>query len=326
MRSSRNARPTSRSSHAFLNTDSNMTPESSASRLSIWIMAARPKTLWASVAPVIVGTAIAFRDGSAHWLSAAAALLGALLIQIGTNFANDLFDHLRGADTPDRQGPLRVTQAGLVSTGQIRTAMIVVFSLAFLVGVYLAMRGGWPIVAVGLCSIAAAILYTGGPYPFGYHGWGDLFVFVFFGPVAVVGTYFVQAHSTTAAVWLASLPMGALATAILIVNNLRDINTDSRAGKRTLAVRIGRFGSVGEYAFMLIVAIVIPTMMYFTHLAGAGVLLASVVGIVFIPYLMKSLRSHQQPMKTSAILNDLLGQTARVKLLYAVVFAIGINL
>lgn len=289
-------------------------------------MAARPKTLWASVAPVIVGTAVAFRDGSAHWPSAVAALFGALLIQVGTNLANDLFDHLRGADTLDRRGPLRVTQAGLVSPGQVRRAMIVVFSLAFLIGIYLVTRGGWPIVAIGLCSIAAGILYTGGPYPFGYYGWGDLFVFIFFGPVAVVGTYFVQAHATTPAVWISSLPMGALATAILIVNNLRDIDTDRRVGKRTLAVRLGRFGSVGEYALMLALSVATPIVMVLSRLSGPLLLFSSLVILVFVPLLLKSLRSQLEPMKTGALLNDLLAETARVKLVYAVVFAIGVNL
>jgi 1,4-dihydroxy-2-naphthoate octaprenyltransferase len=296
------------------------------SRVSIWILAARPKTLWASVAPVIVGTGIAFRDGHVHWLSALAALLGAVFIQIGTNLANDLFDHMRGADTADRVGPLRVTQSGLATPRQVRLAMILAFGVAFLIGVYLVSRGGWPIVILGVCSIAAAVLYTGGPYPFGYYGWGDLFVFIFFGPVAVVGTYYVQTLSTTSAVWVASIPMGALATAILIVNNLRDIETDSRSGKRTLAVRLGRFGSVGEYVLMLVIAIVTPLFMFLTRVSGVGVLASSVVAIAFIPLLMKSLRTQQQPMKTSAVLNDLLAQTARVKLVYAIAFAVGINL
>jgi 1,4-dihydroxy-2-naphthoate octaprenyltransferase len=289
-------------------------------------MASRPKTLWASVSPVIVGTAIAYRDGLAHWPSAVTALLGAVLIQIGANFANDLFDHLRGADSPARTGPLRVTQAGLASQRQMRGAMILVFSSALLVGIYLVVRGGWPIVAVGIVSIIAGILYTGGPYPFGYHGWGDLFVFVFFGPVAVVGTYFVQARTAAPAVWTASLALGALATAILVVNNMRDIDTDARAGKRTLAVRLGRFGSVGEYTLMLLVSIAIPIILYFTGLSGPGVLLASVVGVIFVPLLLKSLRSQRQPLKTNTILNDLLAQTAQVNLIYAIAFAIGINL
>jgi len=303
-----------------------MMPENPSPRLSVWIMAARPKTLWASVAPVIVGTAVAYRDGFAHWPSAVAALFGAIFIQIGTNLANDLFDHLRGADTADRVGPQRVTQAGLVSTGQIRTAMIVVFSIAFAIGIYLVTRGGWPIVAVGLCSIAAAILYTGGPYPFGYHGWGDFFVFVFFGPVAVLGTYFVQAHTTTTTIWLASVPMGALATAILIVNNMRDIATDRRAGKKTLAVRLGRIGSIGEYALMLTLAIAIPIAMVLDQLSGPSLLLSSAVILIFVPVLLKSLRTQSGPMKTATILNQLLAKTALVKLAYAVVFAIGINI
>lgn len=303
-----------------------MPPEYPVSRLSVWILAARPKTLWASVAPVIVGTSVAFRDGSAHWPSAFAALLGAVLIQIGTNLANDLFDHQRGTDTPDRLGPVRVTQAGLATPRQVRGAMILVFALAFLIGIYLVYRGGWPIVWIGLFSIAAAILYTGGPYPFGYYGWGDLFVFIFFGPVAVVGTYYVQTIDTTPAVWLASVPMGALATAILIVNNLRDIDTDRRAGKRTMAVRLGRFGSVGEYVFMLLLALAVPIIMSLLRLAGVWLLLSSLVIAIFIPIILTALRTQVEPMKTGVILNDLLARTARVKLVYAMAFAVGMNL
>lgn len=303
-----------------------MSHENPAPPMSVWIMAARPKTLWASVAPVIVGTAVAYRDGLVHWPTAVAALLGAIFIQIGTNLANDLFDHLRGADTPDRLGPMRVTQTGLVSTRQIRSAMIVVFAIAFAFGIYLALRGGWPIVAIGLCSIAAAVLYTGGPYPFGYHGWGDFFVFVFFGPVAVVGTYYVQAHTTTTSSWLASVPMGALATAILIVNNMRDIATDRRAGKKTLAVHLGRIGSIGEYALMLSLSVVVPIAMVLYQLSGPLLLLSSAVILVFVPILLKSLRTQSESMKTATILNQLLAKTALVKLLYALVFAIGIVL
>lgn len=303
-----------------------MLSEPSVSRLSIWILAARPKTLWASVAPVIVGTAVAFRDGLTHWPSAIAALFAAVLIQIGTNFANDLFDHQRGADTPDRLGPLRVTQAGLATPGQVRTAMIVVLGLALLIGIYLVVRGGWPIVVIGLVSIAAAILYTGGPYPFGYYGWGDLFVFIFFGPVAVVGTYYVQAHGVTPTVWWASVPMGTLATAILVVNNMRDIATDQRAGKRTMAVRLGRFGSIGEYTLMLFVAALVPVIMVVMRLSGLWLLCASVIIAVFIPLLLKALRTQTGPMKTGTILNDLLAKTARVKLVYALAFSVGINL
>jgi 1,4-dihydroxy-2-naphthoate octaprenyltransferase len=261
-----------------------------------------------------------------HWPSAIAALLGAILIQIGTNLANDLFDHQRGTDTPDRLGPLRVTQAGLATPAQVRNAMILVFALAFLIGIYLVSRGGWPIVWVGIFSIAAAILYTGGPYPFGYYGWGDFFVFVFFGPVAVVGTYFVQALSTTPAVWLSSIPMGSLATAILVINNLRDIDTDRRAGKKTLAVRLGRFGSIGEYTFMLLLAIATPLAMVLMGIAQIWLLGASIVIVVFVPMILKSLRSQLEPMKSGVILNDLLARTAQAKLVYAIAFAVGLTL
>ncbi|HUU45488.1 MAG TPA: 1,4-dihydroxy-2-naphthoate polyprenyltransferase [Acidobacteriota bacterium] len=286
-----------------------------------WILAARPKTLWASVAPVIVGTAVAWRDGMLHWPAAVACLAGAVLIQIGTNFANDLFDYERGVDTSARTGPLRVTQAGLVTPEQMRAAMVVVFSFAFAVGVFLVWRGGWPIVAVGLASIAAAILYTGGPFPYGYRGLGDLFVFVFFGPVAVAGTYYVQALEVTTAVWAASLPMGFLATAILVVNNLRDIDTDRQTGKKTLAVRLGRTGSTWEYALLLTASLLVPIVMVVCDMAGIGVLAAAAAMLIGIPDIMTLARQTD-----GARLNQTLARTARLQAVYAIVFAIGINL
>ena len=289
--------------------------------LGVWITAARPKTLWASVSPVIVGSAIAWRDDVLHLPSALTALAGGVLIQIGTNLANDLFDHLHGADTEERRGPLRVTQSGLATPSQVHTAMVVAFTLAVVAGVYLVVRGGWPIVGIGLLSIAAGILYTAGPYPLGYHGWGDLLVFIFFGPVAVVGTYYVQALETTPLVWLASIPMGALATAILVVNNLRDAETDRRAGKLTLAVRLGRGATIGEYVVMVMAAAAIPAVMLAARLGGVAVLAASVPPAAALPYMLARLRAWQPEA-----LSSLLANTARLQLLYALVFATGINL
>jgi 1,4-dihydroxy-2-naphthoate octaprenyltransferase len=294
------------------------------SRAQIWLLAARPKTLWASIAPVIVGCSVAWRDGVFHWPSALAALAGGVLIQIGTNLANDLFDHLHGADTHERTGPVRVTQSGLATPAQVRNAMIAIFGLAFLIGIYLVSRGGWPIVWIGLFSIASAILYTGGPYPLGYHGWGDLFVFIFFGPVAVVGTYYVQAHAAPPAIWWASVPMGVLATAVLVVNNLRDLNTDRRAGKHTLAVKLGRYGTIGEYATLLIVAALAPGAMVLLHLAPYSVLGASMLVLIFMPLMIKSASS--SPTSLGPVLNQLLARTAQLQALFAIAFAIGINL
>ena len=209
-------------------------------RSQAWILAMRPKTLPAAAAPVVVGAALAFADGRFDLLPALAAALGALLLQILSNFANDYSDYFRGADTTERIGPVRVTSSGLISPSQLRLGMIVVIALAVLVGLYLVWVGGWPILVAGVAAILAALAYTGGPFPFGYHGLGELFVFLFFGIVAVCGTYFVQAHNVTWGVLVAAVPVGLLVTAILVVNNYRDIDTDRRAGKRTLAVRLGR--------------------------------------------------------------------------------------
>ena len=216
-----------------------------------WMLAARPKTLPAAAAPVVVGASVAISNGVFSFWPALAALLGALLLQIGANFANDVFDYKKGADTTERLGPVRVTQAGLLSPKQVMAGMWLTFGLAAVVGLYLVYVGGWPIVVIGLLSIICAIAYTGGPFPLGYNGLGDLFVFIFFGLVAVCGTYYVQALTVSlAAVW-ASVPVGLLATAILVVNNLRDINTDRAAGKMTLAVRLGPRRGRWEYVALI---------------------------------------------------------------------------
>ena len=191
------------------------------SPLEKWILAARPKTLWAAVAPVVVGTAMAYDAQRQHWPSALIALLCSVLIQIGTNLANDYFDHQKGADTPQRQGPLRVTQAGIISPRAMRRGIILVFAAACLAGLVLVWRGGWPIALIGISCILSGVLYTGGPYPLGYIGLGDLFVLIFFGPVAVGGTYYVQALAMEPVILLAGLGPGLLTTAILTVNNLR---------------------------------------------------------------------------------------------------------
>ncbi len=236
-------------------------PLSAHAPRTAWLMAARPKTLPAALSPVIVGTALAIADGRAALWPALAALLGALLLQIGSNFANDYFDGVKGTDTPDRIGPTRVTAAGIVSHAAMRRGIIVIFSLAALVGLYLVWVGGWPILVVGVAAIIAALAYTGGPKPFGYLGLGDLFVFIFFGPVAVAGTYFVQAQTVTLPTMLAGVAMGALITAILVVNNLRDIDSDRRAGKHTLAVRLGVAGTRLEYRLLLVTAYVMALLL-----------------------------------------------------------------
>jgi 1,4-dihydroxy-2-naphthoate octaprenyltransferase len=222
--------------------------------MRIWLMAARPRTLPAAVAPVLVGTALAGFAHVFHPLRFLAALLSAIFIQVGTNLSNDYSDARRGADTEDRLGPVRVTAGGLVPPKQVLVATYVTFGLAILAGVYLIVVAGWQLLLVGGASILAGVLYTGGPKPYGYEGLGELFVFLFFGIVAVAGSYFVQVKHLNWEAFALAVPVGLLAAAILVVNNFRDIDTDRRAGKRTLAVRLGRERTRVLYAAMVYLA------------------------------------------------------------------------
>ncbi len=215
------------------------------SSVQTWLLAIRPKTLGAAVAPVLVGTAMAVEAGRGHVPSAFVALACALLIQIGTNFSNDYLDFEKGADAETRKGPTRVTQAGLVTPQGMRRATAGVFGLAFALGLYLVYRGGWPVLLIGVLSIAAGVLYTAGRFSLAYLGLADGAVLLFFGPVAVGGTYYVQALAVTPAVLVGGLAPGLLATAVLLVNNVRDVAEDRAAGKRTLVVRRGRRFGVG---------------------------------------------------------------------------------
>jgi 1,4-dihydroxy-2-naphthoate octaprenyltransferase len=226
------------------------------SSFHIWLMAARPRTLPAAAAPVLVGTAYAGTLGTFRPLTFVATLLGALLIQIGTNLSNDYSDARRGADTEDRLGPVRVTAGGLVPPKQVLIATYVAFGLAVLVGVYLIVTSGWELLLVGIASILAGVLYTGGPRPYGYEGLGEVFVFLFFGLVAVTGTFFAQTEQLAWEAFVLAVPVGLLATAILMVNNIRDLETDRRAGKRTLAVRLGRDRARIGYALLVYLAFV----------------------------------------------------------------------
>lgn len=288
-------------------------------RRQAWILAARPKTLPAALSPVVVGTALAFADGALAWLPALAAALGALLLQILSNFANDYSDFFRGADTPDRLGPTRVTSAGLIPPAAMRNAIIAVIGVSALVGLYLVWVGGWPILLIGVTGIVAALAYTGGPFPFGYYGLGELFVFLFFGVAAVCGTYYVQALTLTPAVVTASFAVGALVTAILVVNNYRDIDTDRRAGKRTMAVRLGRRGAQIEYAALLALAFVLPVVMWLMENAGVWVML-SWLTLPLAVQLVQTLRSATD----GPTLNKTLAGTARLGLLFSLLLAAGI--
>jgi 1,4-dihydroxy-2-naphthoate octaprenyltransferase len=292
----------------------------SVSARSAWWLAVRPATLTASAAPVLVGTGAAWADGAFAPGPALAALVGASLLQVGANFANDVFDFERGADTHDRLGPQRATQQGWISAEQMKRAMWLAFMGALLTGIYLTAVAGWPVMALGLLSIAAAYLYTGGPKPYGYLGLGDLAVFVFFGFGAVAGTYYVQAHSVSPLAWLASIPIGALATAILVVNNLRDIETDARAGKHTLAVRIGDRPTRTYYAVLLGAAYLVPLLLWWRGLAGAWVML---------PWLSLPLAlrlAARMRHERGLALNGCLVRTARLEVVFGLLFALGLAL
>ena len=282
------------------------------------MLAARPKTLPAAAAPVVVGTSVAINEGVYHPGPALAALLGALLLQIGSNLANDVFDYKKGADTTKRLGPMRVTQAGLLTPTQVLVGMWTVFGLAALIGLYLIWVGGWPVVVIGLASIAAAVAYTGGPFPLGYHGLGDLFVFIFFGLVAVCGSYYVQAGTISwLAVWSA-VPVGVLVVNILVVNNLRDIDTDRAAGKKTLAVRLGSRGAQSEYLLLLALAYLVPLLLWLLGKTSPWVMLAWL-----------SLPAAWRPTRlvlteNGSILNQALAGTARLALIFALLFSVGL--
>ena len=227
-------------------------------RTGAWILATRPRTLSAAVAPVVAGTGFAAADGVFAQLPALAALVGALLIQIATNLANDYYDFVKGGDTAERLGPVRVTQAGILPPEAVFRGMVVALALALLAGVYLVAVAGWPVAVIGLVSMLMGVCYTGGPYPLSYHGLGDVFVFVFFGPVATATTYYVQAQMWSPGTVLAGAGLGAFSTALLVVNNLRDRETDGAAGKRTLAVRFGDRFTVGQYFGCLAAAAAVP--------------------------------------------------------------------
>jgi 1,4-dihydroxy-2-naphthoate octaprenyltransferase len=281
--------------------------------LNVWIMAIRPATLSAAVAPVLVGTAVAGAHGQVHGLVFGVTLVAALCIQIGTNLANDLFDFQHGADTADRLGPPRVTQTGLMSPAQVHTAMVVAFGAAVLCGCYLAVVGGWPIVMIGVLSIAAGVAYTGGPWPLGYHGLGDVFVFVFFGLVAVMGTFYLHTQTLSGVAAGAAIPVGFLVTAILVVNNLRDIDTDRRANKRTLAVRIGAGATRAQYVALIAGAYAVPWL----FVPG----LTAALPLLTLPLAIGLSRSVLAGTAGGA-LNPVLKRTAGLHLAYSCLFAV----
>jgi 1,4-dihydroxy-2-naphthoate octaprenyltransferase len=295
-------------------------PEPRPSALASWVLAARPKTLSAASVPVLVGSACAYALDSFAPAPALAALLGALLLQVGANFANDVYDYEKGADTVERLGPTRAVQAGLISPSAMKRGMYVVFALSLLIGAYLTAVAGPVILAIGVVSILSAIAYTGGPYPLGYNGLGDVFVFVFFGLVAVCGTVLVQAGTVPPLSLWCSVPVGALATAILVVNNLRDHEQDARAGKRTLAVRWGARAVIYEYWLLLALSYAVPLFLATSSLQGRFVLLP-LLTLPFARLLMRAVAT-----ESGRALNARLAGTAKLLLLFGVLFALGIAL
>jgi 1,4-dihydroxy-2-naphthoate octaprenyltransferase len=289
------------------------------SPLHIWLMAARPRTLPAAVAPVLVGTALAATEGTLKPLTFAAAMLGAVFIQVGTNLSNDYSDARRGADTEDRLGPVRVTAGGLMPPRRVLVGTYVAFGIAVAAGLYLAAVAGWQLLVVGAASILAGVLYTGGPRPYGYEGLGELFVFLFFGVVAVTGSYFVQTEELRWEAFALAVPVGLLAAAILVVNNVRDIDTDRRAGKRTLAVKLGRDRARKLFAAMVLLSFAVPPLL--VPALSPWVLLA-LAALPLAPPLLRTVSSRAD----GAALNRALAGTGRLLAVFSALLAVGVLL
>ncbi len=291
---------------------------SEPSKLSAWLAAARPRTLTAGFVPVVVGVALAARRGPIDIAVAAATLLAALAIQVACNLANDYYDFVRGADTGERLGPLRATQAGLLSPHAVLGGFLACIVVAALVGLGLVAHGGWPILAIGIVSLFLAWAYTGGPYPLAYHGLGDIFVLLFFGVVPVCGTYWLQRAQLDVEVVVLSVPIGLLATALLVVNNLRDIPTDRVAGKRTMAVRLGEAGTRREYRLLVVGAFVV---------AAAAVALVGVAPLAVAPAaLLARAELAAQAARDGAARNESQAGTARLHAVFGLLLAAGLAL
>ena len=285
-----------------------------------WILASRPRTLPAALVPVMVGSALAIYHGIFFPAYSIVALLCSILIQIGTNFTNDLYDYLKGTDTAERKGPLRVLASGLISVNEMKWGIFLVFFTAFLLGLYLVYSVGLTILWIGIFSIVAGLAYTAGPFPLAYNGLGDLFVFIFFGIVGTVGTYYLHAQQFTSLAFLISLPVGALITNILIVNNYRDIEEDKTAGKNTLAVLLGREFSRYEYIFLILVSFFIPFLLHFKYDFNIW---------IFLPYITLPIAITLVKMiyaLTGTQLNKTLELSAKFSAIYGLLLSIGIIL
>lgn len=298
----------------MMETDSN---KPTISPIQALILGSRPKTLPAAASPVIIGSAAAFAEGNFKLWPALAALIGALLLQIGANYANDYFDFKKGTDDLDRLGPTRITQAGYLSPSAVLTSMWVSFAFAAICGLYLTLISGWLIIIIGVLAVIAAIAYTGGPFPYGYKGLGEIFVFIFFGLAAVGGTYYAQTGTITWISILSAFPVGLLICAILVVNNLRDLENDRRSGKNTLAVRFGRSWTQQEYIAMLTLAYLIVFIMGISDLASPWLLLTWLSLPMIIP-LSKSILTDY-----GSTLNKTLADTGKLTLIFSLLLSLG---
>jgi 1,4-dihydroxy-2-naphthoate octaprenyltransferase len=285
-----------------------------------WIIAGRPKTLLAAIVPVVVGTALAINKGKFVLLFSVIALLCSLLIQVGTNFTNDLYDFLKGADSEDRKGPLRVLAAGLISVKEMKIGVVFIFSAAFILGLILVYEAGPVILVIGILSIIAGITYTAGPFPLAYNGLGDIFVFMFFGIAGTTGTYYIQVKEFSMVSFLTSIPVGALITDILVVNNYRDIEEDKAAGKRTLAVIFGKDFTRFQFIFLILTSFAIPAVLYFFFDFKYWILLPYLTfpiayKLIIMLYTIEGFQ-----------LNKTLELTAKLSALYGFLFAAGLIL
>lgn len=292
----------------------------SKTKLKSWILASRPKTLPAAVVPVMVGSAFAIYNGIFFPVYSIIALLCSILIQIGTNFTNDLYDHIKGSDTKERKGPVRVLASGLISVKEMKWGIFLIFFTAFLLGLYLVYAAGWIIFLIGIISIIAGLAYTAGPYPLAYNGLGDLFVFLFFGIVGTMGTFYLHLREFTILSFLISLPVGGLITNILIVNNYRDIEEDKASGKNTLAVILGREFSKIEYVFFILVSFFIPFLLHFKYDFSFW---------IFLPYITLPLAITLVKMiygLSGTALNKTLELSAKFSAFFGILFSAGIML
>lgn len=291
------------------------------SKISLWIEAARPQTLPAAIVPVFVGASLAFQNSTLNWTNTTVALVCAILIQIGTNFANDYFDFVKGSDTDERIGFRRATASGLISPRQMLNTTIGTMLLAFLTGLYLVWAAGWIVLVIGILSMVFGILYTGGPFPLGYNGLGDVFVFIFFGLAAVMTTYYVNALEWSMDSFWASLAIGGLCVNILVVNNLRDVEQDKKSGKKTLGVLLGETALKIEYLLMVALAFAIPPHFFFKLDFNAWILLPF-VSLPLAIYYVYTIWTETDKTR----LNPMLEQTAKYMVIFGLLFSIGIIL